>query len=150
MSTEALPPRWAEVFGEPAAMRLASVDDGTGGHGPTGGTNGGGSSNEDLAITGGPWSKAASAAGELGISMAGALGKMAGAHEGIAAGTTGFQSTAALATVRTSWEKRLSAVRDECSALRPQLLGVANEIGEVNARNEVAFSQLIKKQEPTK
>ncbi|MEU9108215.1 hypothetical protein AB0D54_28580 [Streptomyces xanthophaeus] len=146
MSTEALPPRWAEVFGESAQMRLASVDDGSGGHGPTGG--GGGSSNEDLAHTGGPWSKAAAAAGDLGISMAGALGKMAGAHEGIAAGTAGFQSTAALATVRTSWEKRLAAVRDECTALRPQLLGVAKQIGEVNERYEVSFSQLIKKQEP--
>lgn len=143
MDTGALPPRWAELVGGPAPMRLASADDGTGGHG-----GGPGSGNEDLAHSGGPWTRAAVAAGDLGISMDGALGKMAGAHEGIAAGTAGFASTTALATVRASWEKRLSAVRDECRALRPQLLTVAKDIGEVDEQYRVSFSQLAVRQEP--
>ncbi|MGW6408594.1 hypothetical protein ACWF95_15610 [Streptomyces vinaceus] len=143
MDTEAFPARWAELFGESAPMRLASADDGTGGRG-----GGPGSGNEDLAHSGGPWTRAAVAAGELGISMDGALGKIAGAHEGIASGTTGFESTTALATVRTSWEKRLTAVRDECRALRPQLMSVAKDIGEVDEQYRVSFSQLAVRQEP--
>ncbi|MEU8838385.1 hypothetical protein AB0D97_04515 [Streptomyces roseus] len=141
-----MPSGWAELFGEPAPMRLASADDGTGGH--SGGPGLGGGGNEDLAHSGGPWTRAAVAAGELGISMDGALGKMAGAHEGIASGTAGFASTNALAIVRTSWEKRLTAVRDECRALRPQLMGVAKDIGEVDEQYRVSFSQLAVRQEP--
>ncbi|MCY0947537.1 hypothetical protein [Streptomyces antarcticus] len=142
MSTEALPPHWQELFGVPPGMRLASADGpgGAGGQGDDG----------DLAHSGGPWSKAAAAAGDLRISTATALGKMAAAHEGISAGTAGLAATAALDTVRTSWEKRLTAVRDECGSLRPDLLTVAREIGEVDEKNRVAFSRLAVRQEPTK
>ncbi|WP_412077192.1 hypothetical protein ACLF6K_20290 [Streptomyces xanthophaeus] len=140
MSTEALPARWQEVFGEPAGMRLASADGGGGG--------GGQGDDKDLAHSGGPWSKAAAAAGELRISTSEALGKMAAAHEGVGAGTAGFEATAALATVRTSWEKRLAAVRDECGSLRPELLSVARDIGEVDEQNRLAFSRVETKQEP--
>ncbi|GHE51557.1 hypothetical protein CP980_08360 [Streptomyces vinaceus] len=143
MDAEALPARWAELFGEPAPMRLASADDGTGGHG-----GGRGSGNEDLAHSGGPWTRAAAAAGDLGLSMDGALGKMTAAHEGVASGTSGFESTTALATVRTSWDKRLTAVREECRALRPQLMSVARDIGEVDEQYRISFSQLAVRQEP--
>lgn len=50
-SEVALPERWAAVFGEPAGMRLASADS------PGGGGEG------DLAHSGGPWTKASTAAG---------------------------------------------------------------------------------------
>ncbi|MFE9932842.1 hypothetical protein [Streptomyces sp. NPDC005533] len=89
-----LPARWQELFGEPAAMRLASA------HAP------GGGGGEDLAHSGGPWSKAAVAAGELRITTAEGPGKMAAAHEGIEAGTAGLSATAALAAVRASCTDR--------------------------------------------
>ncbi|MEU7600444.1 hypothetical protein [Streptomyces sp. NPDC041003] len=143
MSTQAvLPARWQELFGEPAAMRLASAD------APGGGGGGGGG--EDLAHSGGPWSKAAVAAGELRVTTAEGLGKMAAAHEGVEAGTAGLSATAALAAVRASWEKRVAAVRDECGSVRSALLNVAREIGEIDENNGVRFSYLVTHQDASK
>lgn len=145
MSTEAaLPARWQELFGEPAGMRLASAD------GPGGGGTGGSGGEGDLNHSGGPWTQAARAAGDLRVSTGAGLGKMAAAHEGIAGGTTGLAATAALAVVRASWEKRVSAVRDECGSVQGALLTVAREIGEVDENNKVAFSRLIVRQDPAK
>ncbi|MFD3760725.1 hypothetical protein [Streptomyces sp. NPDC058622] len=145
MSTEAaLPTRWQALFGEPAGMTLASAG------GPSGGGNSGNGGDGDLNHAGGPWSGAASASGELRISTATALGRMAAAHDGIAAGTAGLGATAALAAVRTSWEERLSSVRDECGSVQSALLTVAREIGEVDQNNKVAFSRLAVRQEPAK
>ncbi|MFF4431829.1 hypothetical protein ACFYZ4_21960 [Streptomyces sp. NPDC001513] len=123
MSTQTdLPARWQELFGEPAAMRLASADAPGGGNGGGGGDDAGG---EDLAHSGGPWSKASVAAGELRITTAEGLGRMAAAHEGVQAGTAGLSATAALASVRASWEERVSAVRDECGSVQSALRNVA-------------------------
>ncbi|MFD6973261.1 hypothetical protein [Streptomyces sp. NPDC059979] len=72
------------------------------------------------------------------------------AHEGIAAGTTGLDATTALAAVRTSWEKRLAAVRDECGSVQSALLTVAREIGEVDKGTEAAFSRLVVRQDSAK
>ncbi|WP_404957000.1 hypothetical protein [Streptomyces sp. 147326] len=139
MSTEAvLPARWQELFGEPAAMRLASADAPGGGGG------------EDLAHSGGPWSKAAVAAGELRITTAEGLGKMAAAHEGVEAGTAGLSATAALAAVRASWEKRVAAVRDECGSVQSALRNVAREIGEIDENNRLKFSYLVTHQDASK
>ncbi|WP_327416056.1 hypothetical protein [Streptomyces sp. NBC_01233] len=138
MSTEAvLPAHWNELFGEPAAMRLASAD------APGGG-------GEDLAHSRGPWSKAADAAGELRITTAEGLGKMAAAHEGVEAGTAGLSATAALAAVRASWEKRVAAVRDECGSVQSALLNVAREIGEIDENNRLRFSYLVTHRDASK
>ncbi len=138
MSTQGdLPAHWQQLFGEAPAMRLASAA------APSGGGGGDG----DLAHSGGPWTKASVAAGELRVTTAEGLGKMAAAHEGIAAGTAGLGATAALAAVRESWERRVSAVRDECGSVQGALLNVAREIGEVDVNNKVAFSQLVLKQD---
>ncbi|APU44571.1 hypothetical protein BSL84_21290 [Streptomyces sp. TN58] len=109
--------------------------------------SGGGGGDGDLAHSGGPWTKASVAAGELRVTTAEGLGKMAAAHEGIAAGTAGLGATAALAAVRESWERRVSAIRDECGSVQGALLNVAREIGEVDENNKVAFSQLVLKQD---
>ncbi|MER6201201.1 hypothetical protein ABT234_28015 [Streptomyces sp. NPDC001586] len=117
MSTQTdLPARWQELFGEPAAMRLASAEAPGGGNDAVG---------EDLAHSGGSWSKASVAAGELRITTAEGLGRMAAAHEGVQAGTAGLSATAALAAVRASWEERVSAVRDECGSVQSALRNVA-------------------------
>ncbi|MEU6294437.1 hypothetical protein [Streptomyces erythrochromogenes] len=138
MSTQGdLPSHWQALFGEPPAMRLASAA------APGGGGGGG---DADLAHSGGPWTKASVAAGELRVTTAEGLGKMSAAHEGISAGTTGLAATAALAAVRESWERRVAAVRDECGSVQSALLNVAREIGEVDVNNKVAFSQLVLKQ----
>ncbi|MFJ3974955.1 hypothetical protein [Streptomyces sp. NPDC090021] len=133
-----LPAHWQQLFGGPPAMRLASA---------TAAGGGGGGGEADLAHSGGPWTKASVAAGELRVTTAEGLGKMSAAHEGIAAGTAGLGATAALAAVRESWERRVSAVRDECGSVQGALLNVAREIGEVDVNNKVAFSQLVIKQD---
>ncbi|MFB7180662.1 hypothetical protein ACFCYI_23525 [Streptomyces sp. NPDC056257] len=143
--TTDLPARWQELFGEPAAMRLASADGPTGGNG-----GGGGGGGEDLAHAGGPWSKAAVAAGELRITTAEGLGRMAAAHEGVEAGTAGLAATAALAAVRASWEKRVAAVRDECGSVQSALRNVAREIGEIDENNRLRFSYLVTHRDASK
>ncbi|MFJ9932292.1 hypothetical protein ACIRSJ_04130 [Streptomyces virginiae] len=136
MSTQGdLPAHWQALFGEPPTMRLASA------------AAPGGGDDAELAHSGGPWTKASVAAGELRVTTAEGLGKMSAAHEGLAAGTAGLAATAALAAVRESWERRVSAVRDECGSVRSALLNVAREIGEVDVNNKVAFSQLVLKQD---
>ncbi|MEU9081024.1 hypothetical protein [Streptomyces sp. NPDC048357] len=147
MSTQVdLPARWQELFGEPAAMRLASADAPGGGNGGGGGGGGG----EDLAHSGGPWSKASVAAGELRVTTAEGLGKMAAAHEGVDAGTAGLSAAAALAAVRASWEKRVAAVRDECGSVQSALRNVAREIGEIDENNRLRFSYLVTHQDASK
>ncbi|MEV0415774.1 hypothetical protein AB0I68_34640 [Streptomyces sp. NPDC050448] len=123
-STNAYSERWQELFGAPPQMKLASAGDSGGG--------GGGNADGDLVHTKTPWRQAATTAGELRTSMASAVGRMSLAHEGVSAGTAGLASVSALAAVQASWEKRLTAVRDECGGLEPALLQVARDIGEVD------------------
>ncbi|WP_330331841.1 hypothetical protein OHS33_20385 [Streptomyces sp. NBC_00536] len=144
MGTGAYSQRWQELFDPPQGIRLASAT------GPGTGSGTGTGENGDLVHAAGPWTKAASAAGELRTSTGGALSRMSLAHDGLAAGTAGLASAGALATVRASWEKRLTAVRDECGALDPMLLKVARDLGEVDEQGRVAFSRLAVRTEPAK
>ncbi|MER5729226.1 hypothetical protein ABT084_12975 [Streptomyces sp. NPDC002138] len=138
MGTGAYSERWQELFDTPQGLRLASAA------GPGAGESG------DLVHAAGPWSTAASAAGELRTSTGSALSRMSLAHEGLASGTAGLASAGALVAVQASWEKRLTAVRDECGALDPMLLKVAKDLGEVDEQGRLAFSRLAVRPGPTK
>lgn len=125
--------RWQELFGQldgGAAMTLASTAPGPGAPGGQG----------NLKHTGGPWTSAAGTAGELRISTETSRTALGPGHEGVTAGGAGLTAVAALAAVRTSWEERLTAVRDECDALQGALHKVAKEMGEtdIGVRDEFA------------
>ncbi|MFD5324182.1 hypothetical protein [Streptomyces sp. NPDC127092] len=124
--------RWQEVFGPlegDARMTLASTAPEPGASGPG-----------NLKHTGGPWTSAAGTAGELRTSSETSRTTLGPGHEGVTTGGAGLTAVAALAAVRTSWEERLAAVRDECDALQGALQKVAKEMGEtdIGVRNEFA------------
>ncbi|MET9953111.1 hypothetical protein ABZ135_16360 [Streptomyces sp. NPDC006339] len=90
----------------------------------------------ELRHSGGPWSRASATAAELRTSTETSRSALGRGHEGLAAGApaaAGLTAVAALAGLRTSWEERLAAVRDECEALRGALLTVAREMGETDS-----------------
>ncbi|GAA3390587.1 hypothetical protein [Streptomyces roseoviridis] len=93
--------------------------------GPTGGA-------AELKHSGGPWTRASATAAEIRTSAETSRSVLGRGHEGIAAGGAGLSAVAALAGLRESWEERLTAVRDECEALRGTLLTVAKEMGETD------------------
>lgn len=55
------------------------------------------------------------------------------AHEGVADCGDGLSALAVLGTVRTSWERRIEAARDECASLAGRLRAVAKTQGEHDA-----------------
>ncbi|MFI1810582.1 hypothetical protein ACH414_09580 [Streptomyces sp. NPDC020422] len=123
--------RWQELFGHDdpdARMTLASTAPG-----PAAGDG-------DLRHSGGPWTGASTTAGELRTSAETSRAALGPGHEGLTAGGAGLASVAALAAVRTSWEERLAAIRDECEALRGPLLSVAKEMGETETAIRNAFA----------
>ncbi|MEU0405037.1 hypothetical protein ABZ318_33470 [Streptomyces sp. NPDC006197] len=126
--------RWQELFGpvdgEASVMRLASTAPAPG--------NGGGASGR-LKHSGGPWTSASGIAGELRTSTETSRSALGPGHEGVEAGAVGLTSVAALKGVLTSWEERLSAVRDECDQLKGSLLSVAKEMGETEVAIERSF-----------
>ncbi|MEU1075146.1 MULTISPECIES: amino acid ABC transporter permease [unclassified Streptomyces] len=114
------------------ALSLASA-------GPArGGTSGG---SGELKHSAKPWSDAAGTAHALQTDTATAKAKLTAAHAGAEAGTAGLASMAALTSVLTSWEKRLTAVHTECGALEPVLRRTAWAQGEVDAGVKSALAQ---------
>ncbi|WP_050372875.1 hypothetical protein [Streptomyces acidiscabies] len=67
---------------------------------------------------------------ELRTATASALGDLTTAHEGAKA--AGFASSDALAEILPTWEKRLTAVRDECGRLAVALAKSGKDFGEVD------------------
>ncbi|MEU4352359.1 hypothetical protein [Streptomyces sp. NPDC023838] len=88
-----------------------------------------------------PWSDAAGTVHSLQTDTAKAKSALATAHAGAQAGTAGLSSMAALTSVLTSWEKRLTAVHTECGALEPALRKTAWAQGEVDAGVKSALAQ---------
>ncbi|MET9436214.1 hypothetical protein [Streptomyces sp. NPDC006551] len=100
---------------------------------------GGGGGGEDLRHSGGPWTGAAGVAEALHTSTVAAKNRLTTAHEGVAAANDGLASVGVLRSVLTSWEERLSAVKDECGSLAPKLRLVAKAQGEQEAKVKSSF-----------
>lgn len=96
---------------------------------------GGGSSSGDapaesrLQHSAKPWNDAASTAALLTTGSNNAKTNLTKGHAGMAGGLTGLASLGSLTSVLSSWETRLSAVRDECESLEPKLRQVSKELG---------------------
>lgn len=93
----------------------------------------GAASGERLRHSDGPWTRAAGGAEVMRTQMAYVKAEFATAHEGVAGGGEGLSAVAVLATVRTSWERRIEAARDECGSLAGRLRAVARTQGEHDA-----------------
>ncbi|MFF9429893.1 hypothetical protein [Streptomyces sp. NPDC014746] len=125
--------RWQQLFGPAdgggAARGLASA-----------GTGGGASGR--LRHSGGPWTSTSGTAGDLRTSAETSRSALGPGHEGIEAGAAGLATVAVLRSVRTSWEERLRALRDECEQLEGTLLTVAKEMGETETAVEKSFKDV--------
>ncbi|WP_329033747.1 hypothetical protein OIE71_15500 [Streptomyces sp. NBC_01725] len=88
---------------------------------------------ERLRHSDGPWTRAAGGAEAMRTQMAYVKAEFATAHEGVAGCGEGLSALAVLATVRTSWERRIEAARDECGSLAGRLRAVAGTQGEHDA-----------------
>ncbi|GGK19302.1 hypothetical protein GCM10011583_58940 [Streptomyces camponoticapitis] len=97
------------------------------GEGPGGS---GAATGERLRHSDGPWTRAAGGAEVMRTQMAYLKAEFETAHEGVAGGGEGLGVVGALATVRTSWERRIEAARDECGSLAGPLRAVAGTQGE--------------------
>ncbi|MCI3226801.1 hypothetical protein GXP76_32380, partial [Streptomyces sp. NP-1717] len=80
-----------------------------------------------------PWTRAAGGAEVMRTQMAYVKAEFATAHEGVAGCGDGLSALAALGAVRTSWERRIEAARDECGSLAGRLRAVARTQGEHDA-----------------
>ncbi|MFE4370152.1 hypothetical protein ACFRMN_18305 [Streptomyces sp. NPDC056835] len=132
MTTEAYSESWRQLIDlagqgrERAAtgrMSLASA-----------GGSGSAASSSDLEHSDGPWTTAAGVAEALRTSTTTAKGRLTSAHSGVTAATEGLSSAGVLKSVLTSWEDRLSSVRDECGTLAPKLRRVGKDLGERDAK----------------
>ncbi|MGW1891687.1 hypothetical protein ACWCP6_15745 [Streptomyces sp. NPDC002004] len=99
---------------------------------PGGGTSGGGTGAVGLRISEGPWTRASGVARELCTSMHGGLTELKEAGAGMADGTDGVACAAALGEILSSWESRLTAVRNECERLRGSLARTGRHFGEID------------------
>ncbi|MFI6083918.1 hypothetical protein ACIBBB_23565 [Streptomyces sp. NPDC051217] len=90
----------------------------------------GGGAGERLRHSDGPWTRAAGGAEVMRTQMAYLKAEFETAHEGVAGGGEGLSVVGVLATVRTSWERRIEAARDECGSLAGPLRAVARTQGE--------------------
>lgn len=126
--------RWQALLGSAddggAVMSLASTA-------PEPGTGGG--ADGRLKHSGGPWTSASGTAGDLGAGAETSRSLFGPGHEGLGVGAAGLTSVTALTGVRTSWEERLGALRDECEQLKGTLLTVAKEMGETETAIEKSF-----------
>jgi hypothetical protein len=93
---------------------------------------GGGSGTGRLRHTHGPWTRAATVADDLHTSTVKSKADLGLAHDDMAGSLAGLASLVTVKAVLASWEKRLGAVRDECSTLGPKLRQVAVDMGEVD------------------
>ncbi|MFD9632618.1 amino acid ABC transporter permease [Streptomyces violascens] len=81
-----------------------------------------------------PWTHAADVANDLTTGAATDMRDLTRAHEGLAGATVGLTCVATLSSVLTSWDARLSALREECGTLQPALRQVAVDLGEADAK----------------
>jgi hypothetical protein len=105
-------------------MQLASANGGGGG--------GAGNGNADLRTSKTPWTSASGVAEALHTDTNNGLTDLKEASAGMAVGTEGFECTAALNELRTTWDARLTAVRDECGRLHGTLAKTGKHFGEVD------------------
>ncbi|MEU8521626.1 hypothetical protein [Streptomyces sp. NBC_01216] len=105
---------------------------------PEPGTAGGGG--DKLKHSGGPWTSASATAADLRTSTETSRSALGPGHEGIGTAAAGFASAGSLRAVLTSWEERLSAVRDECEQLTGSLRTVAKEMGETEVAIRKSFA----------
>ncbi|MER5890976.1 amino acid ABC transporter permease [Streptomyces sp. NPDC001941] len=123
---------WNDIIGAaapaapPASMRLAGLQ-------ADGGGGGGGGGNPDLKADDAPWHQAGKTSGELKTSTSSALTDLTTANDGVAGGTAGFDSSAALTEILGTWKTRLTAVREECGRLEGALKGAGRDFGEREA-----------------
>ncbi|MGW2486471.1 hypothetical protein ACWCV9_04520 [Streptomyces sp. NPDC001606] len=110
-----------------ADMTLASADSGSGG--------GGGA----LVYLRYPWTNGATILGELRTTTNSSVTQLTEAKAGETARIEGLASIQALSTVRDSWHRRLTAVRDECEHLEPAMRQAAKDHGENEARIKAAI-----------
>ncbi|MFF3768830.1 hypothetical protein [Streptomyces sp. NPDC002232] len=125
--------RWQQLFG-PA--------DGGGAVGGLASAGTGGGASGRLRHSRGPWTSASGTAGDLRTSAETSRSALGPGHEGIEAAAAGLTSVAVLRSVRTSWEERLQALRDECEQLDGTLLTVAKEMGETETAVERSFKDV--------
>ena len=128
------PENWQRLI-DVADGGTTSRPDGDGGRGHSG--HGGG-----LKHSGGPWTRAASAAEALRTHMGQVGAEFAAAHEGLAAGTEGLGVAAVLRMVRASWERRIETAMGECGSLAGQLRAVAKAQGENETAIRSAFARV--------
>ncbi|MEV0775528.1 hypothetical protein ACIBLA_36765 [Streptomyces sp. NPDC050433] len=94
------------------------------------GAGGGTGAGERLRHSDGPWTRAAGGAEATRTQMAYLKAEFETAHEGVGGCGDGLSAVAVLGTVRTSWERRIEAARDECGGLAGRLRAVAKTQGE--------------------
>ncbi|MFH9471020.1 hypothetical protein ACH4LT_27680 [Streptomyces clavifer] len=110
--------------------------------GPAGG---GGAGRAELKHSDGPWLRAARGAEALCAHLGPVPSELAAAHEGLVAGAGALSALAELGAVRTSWERRIAAARDECAGLGGALRAVARAQGETNETVRASFTPVADK-----
>ncbi|MFJ1915040.1 hypothetical protein ACIOGX_24280 [Streptomyces sp. NPDC088147] len=131
MATEAYSESWQELI-DLAGQERQSAASGPMSLASAGGSggSGGAASRSDLEHSDGPWTTAAGVAEALRTSTTTAKSRLTSTHTGVTAATEGLASSGVLKAVLTSWEDRLSSVRDECGSLAPKLRQVGKDLGE--------------------
>ncbi|MFE9372704.1 hypothetical protein ACFYM2_23445 [Streptomyces sp. NPDC006711] len=81
-----------------------------------------------------PWNHAADVAGDLTTGATTDMRDLTRAHDGLARATVGLTCVATLSSVLTSWDARLSALREECGTLQPALRQVAVDLSAADAK----------------
>ncbi|MFJ9207409.1 hypothetical protein [Streptomyces sp. NPDC102264] len=156
MATEAYSESWQELIDlagqerQSAAsgpMSLASAGSSGGSGGSDG--SGGAASRGDLEHSDGPWTTAAGVAEALRTSTTTAKSRLTSAHTGVTAATEGLASSGVLKSVLTSWEDRLSSVRDECGSLAPKLRQVGKDLGERDTKVKSSLREINTPSEPS-
>lgn len=115
------------MAGYSGGLRALADEAGGGGAGPGAA---GAAPGERLRHSDGPWTRAAGGAEVMRTQMAYVRTEFETAHEGVAGGGAGLSAVAVLGSVRTSWERRIEAARDECGSLVGRLRAVATTQGE--------------------
>ncbi|WP_443054432.1 hypothetical protein [Streptomyces sp. NBC_00683] len=105
---------------------------------PVGPAGGGG--REQLRHSDGPWLRAAGGAEALRTHLGPVPSELALAHQGLTAGAGDLSALAELGTVRTSWERRITAAQGECASLAGKLRAVARIQGATNEAVRSSFA----------
>ncbi|MFD8917275.1 hypothetical protein ACFV0Y_05585 [Streptomyces sp. NPDC059569] len=147
MATEAYSESWRELIDLAGQERQSAAS------GPmslaSAGGSGGAASRSDLEHSDGPWTTAAGVAEALRTSTTTARNRLTSAHTGVTAATEGLASSGVLKSVLTSWEDRLSSVRDECGSLAPKLRQVGKELGERDTKVKSSLREINTPSEPS-